>query len=256
MELSTILALNIISNASWGILAIGLVYFLMPRLIIAEEFYVHRTSDLIRKRGILSLSTEASIFESAGLGFHLVRLGAVIYLVHKSMGSSSGRGGGKAQYVVYGFFLRRFYRVIARDENMEVAYHIEQSNQYCWNTFPTICPMISAPYAFQEEVGEKIVKLYKQDKRVSALVCGKPGIGKSSLVYVVKGMLVKAGKAPTIVTGFRFTTIGMCLNMLTSFGAAEDTPLIVDIAEVDRAIDFAESGGRKEKECPARDRQR
>jgi hypothetical protein len=63
MELLTIFAL---SNAPWWILAMMLLYFLMPRLMVTKEFYVRRTTDLIKRRGIFSFSTEASAFEAAG----------------------------------------------------------------------------------------------------------------------------------------------------------------------------------------------
>jgi hypothetical protein len=126
--------------------------------------------------------------------------------------------------VIYGFFLRRFYNAVTK------------------------------PYDFQSAVGRKVIELYEKQGHVSALVCGKPGIGKSSLVYVVKDMLKAAGKAPTVVTGFRLTTIGMSLSTLTGFGAARDTPLIGDITEFDGAINFAESAEMKEKECLAKDK--
>jgi hypothetical protein len=57
-----------------------------------------------------------------------------------------------------------------------------------------------------------------------------------------------------VVNGFRFTTIGLGLNTLTGFGATKNAPIILDVTEFDKAIEFAESKEVKERECLAKDK--
>jgi hypothetical protein len=62
------------------------------------------------------------------------------------------------------------------------------------------------------------------------------------------------GKKPTVLTGFRPTSKGLSLKTLSDFNPTKDSPLIVDITEFDKAIEYAESKTIKEVECLAKDR--
>jgi hypothetical protein len=172
----------IVSQLAGGVLTF--IGMFIPRLIIMNDFYINRTTDLIKKHGVISFSIEVNRFAMAGYGLHIVRLGYIFYIVYKDVHTPTNHSESTESYYVYGLFLMKFYNEIS-NKGYDLCYHVEKFTDYQIMLFPIMCDKIKKPYSYQHTISKQLIKRLNKNNRVSIIVSGKSGVGKSSLVFII-----------------------------------------------------------------------
>lgn len=118
-----------------------------------------------------------------------------------------------------------------------------------WRTSTTTLrlPPPSAAYAWQAAAVEKLLEAYRRDGRVSALICGPRGTGKTTVGELLAAALSRETRvAPEVVRGFDLAAPGLLPE--DAFDTpTESSPVVLMLDELDAAIDHAESGPAERK---------
>ncbi len=121
----------------------------------------------------------------------------------------------------------------ARLSETHVSWMDGDSNEYVRYVMPL------TPHDWQEQVVLKMLKQYDSGEHVSALVCGPPGCGKSSLGLIFAAHLKNRGTDPQVYRGIDFTTPGCVPNNIYCVPTL-NSPVILVLDEIDTTINFAE----------------
>jgi hypothetical protein len=181
-------------------------------------------------------------------GIHFLFMRGPAIAVRSS--NASERGGVSRVYTIYATgpaaeAIRG--RLVGNPRDIDCVYVYSPS---AWRTSATMVkqsPPASA-YHWQKNAVKELMGRYRCSSRVTTLVCGGPGVGKSSLGELLAVEMKTTLKvSPEVVKNMDLTAKGQLLD--DAFGTpTELTPVILMLDEFDATVDSAESRGDQNKQ--------
>ena len=183
-----------------------------------------------------------------GRGMILIWIGRIPVIIVKGGNSSVGRGRRgerdepSPQYTIY---CPRCTNVrdeiikllMGRSDEINILW-IESGNafEFSLNSTKTIAP---EPFNWQRSLSKEVRSNYERNSRASVLICGEPGLGKTSTCIAIALILKQQLKIdPIVVRGINLTQSGFTLGELNS--PTPKKPVILVIDEIDAIIRYAE----------------
>ena len=235
----------------------SIFHFLIPCLFViftTKDGSQGKKMDNIVSKGWCE-SRELSPSLPPGSGTHFVWIKGPVIVMKNSGGGGGGFGrrgpssmeGSSSRYTIY---CPRFTKSSSEIQELLLGgakkiniLWVESGNSYNFSTTSSesIAPK---PFRWQQSLAENVCSVYSKKERVSILLCGAPGLGKTSSCNAIALVLRQTlNVEPIIVRGVSLTQTGFTLGEINS--PTSKKPVILIIDEIDSSIKYAEE--QKEK---------
>jgi hypothetical protein len=203
--------------------------------------------DSIVSKGFCELR-ELNHSRTPGNGIHIIWIKGPVVAIRGNSYEQSDRGRPSkiAKYNIY--CLRFTYSSLAIQESLlgpsnKLSVKWRESSGSVLSLQSTI---LLNPYQWQLEIAEIIYIMYKNHEKISVLICGFPGSGKTTMCNISATVLKdRLGVQPDIRKGYTLETSGFELSDLPV--ATYQKPVILAGDEIDCTISHAEKDNEKSK---------
>ncbi len=231
--------------------AISMILSSVFHVAVFALFYVIEARDIseiaaldayLRIRGICSVR-RISGEPTDGLHFAFMR-GPIV--ARRSTGGSEQNRGSQSSYRIYviGRAARaKLHALLAADKGVSVETRYVYSPT-TWRTESVTVPQRHRQIItrdWQNDLVKTLLTDYERTNHASAIVMGKPGIGKSTIGYLVTLALgQEKGVRPVLVANLDLTTRGLLYDDVVRPKPSREAPVVLMLDEYDQTVRHAE----------------
>ena len=219
--------------------AIGglIVYLLATQIRVSEAGQVISLDRIIAKIGWCS-----AIKLKPGMppsdGFHIIINWKQFTIAIKSTAAGTRESPPKSTYILYVIYGVKNITNKLIGEGVLVSY-VTQPATYRTTVSTFRTPFIGNARSWQQKMIPSIMAEYKKQRNCSVLICGPPGVGKSTIgELLAKKMIDDLQVDPIVIKNLNITSSGLTLE--DAFDTpSSDNPIILMLDEFDVAVKYA-----------------